>query len=238
LTTVAIRLPICRPLSLLKALGASLAFAWAAATVAGCQQGLGVFTTGVGSTPNRPPGAALRVLGQPGTQFTAAVSDSQSTWLIQGSIPLSVVLVNSTTPVKMVATKLAPGTGILSLQLTVGSAVSVVDSTSEPFGTATVQSDPANPGFSPPPPAANPDIRLFVKGPQGERFSGLVEDTERGFVINDRSPTLFLVENPVGKVDAVINQIQNLGPFEVDLIVSGAVVAQVTGGPTVSLRQP
>src|SRR5262245_3030228 len=69
--------------------------------------GVGAFNTGVGDTPNLPPQSAFRVLGQVGMQFTALVSDARFSWSIQGSIPLSVIIVNNTTPVRMTVTKLS-----------------------------------------------------------------------------------------------------------------------------------
>ncbi len=56
--------------------------------------------------------------------------------------------------------------------------------------------------------------------------------------MSDRAPTMVLFENPDGAVDATLNQIQNLGPFNVDLLFNGGVVAHATGGPTVTIRQP
>lgn len=203
-----------------------------------CNQGLGAFQTGVGSTPNRPPGTSFRVLGQPGIQFSAVVSDSQSTWQVRGSIPFNILIVNNTTPVRMIATKLSPGSSIMSLQLTVGFKVKQVSSTTEPYGTATLQSGVDQPGFSPPPPFANPDLRIFVKGPSSERFSGLIEDRSQGFIISDRAPALILFDTPDGAVDATLNQIQNFGPFDVQMLLNGGLVAEVTGGPTVTIRQP
>lgn len=209
-----------------------------AALLSGCNQGLGAFQTGVGNTPNRPPGTSFRVLGQLGLQFTATVADSQSSWQVQGAIPVSIVIVHNTTPVRMTATKLSSGNGIMSLQLTVGFSVRQVSSTTDPYGTATLQSTSTAPGFAPPPPPANPDLRIFVKGPLAERYSGLVEDRSEGFIISDRAPTLILFDTPDGAVDATLNQIQNFGPFDVQMLLNGGIVAEVTGGPTVTIRQP
>ena len=209
-----------------------------ALSLPGCNGGLGAFQAGVGNTPNKPPLAAFRVLGQPGLQFSATVSDATSTWQISGSVPMNVVIVNNQTPVRMIATKQSAGNGILSLQLTVGFVVQNVSSASGPYGTATLQNNPTHPGFAPPPPPANPDVRLFVKGPATERFSGLFEDKTTAFILSDRAPTLVLFDNPNGAVDATLTQIQNLGPFNVDLLLDGAVVEHVTGGPTITIRQP
>jgi hypothetical protein len=153
-------------------------------------------------------------------------------------VPMNVVIVNNTTPVRMIATKLSGDAGILSLQLTLGFQVRDTASTNDPYGTASLQNNPMHPGFTPPPPLANPDIRLYVKGPLTERFSGLLEDSKQAFIISDRAPAIFLFEQPNGLVDASLTQIQNLGPFSVDLLVNGAVVAMAHGGPTVIIRQP
>ncbi len=171
-------------------------------------------------------------------QFSASVSDATSTWQIQGAVPMSIVIVNNQTPVRMIATKQSAGSGILSLQLTTGFTVNDISSTSDPYGTASLQSNPSRPGFAPPPPNANPDVRLFVKGPLTERFSGLFEDSTTGFEISDRAPTLFLFDSPNGAVDATVTQIQSLGPFALELLLDGAVVARASGAPTVTIRQP
>lgn len=219
--------------------GLAIASALAVASaLPGCSNGLGAFQTGVGSTPNKPPQSAFRVLGETGLEFSATISDANSTWQIQAAVPMNVIIVNNQTPVRMIATKLSPSTGILSLQLTLGFEVQDTSSTNDPYGTATLQSSFAHPGFAPPPPLASPDVRLFVKGPLTERFSGLFEDSKTGFIISDRAPAIFLFESPNGPVDASLTQIQDLGPFNVDLLLNGAVVAHVKGGPTVIIRQP
>ncbi len=217
-------------------------WAWAGAMLAllspGCSQGLGAFQAGVGDTPNSPPLAAFRVLGQFGLPFSGIISDATSTWKVRGSVPMNLIIINNQTPVRLVATKQTGGNGILSLQLTLGFIVQDVSSTSDPYGTASIQNGIANPGFAPPPPLANPDVRMFVKGPLSERFSGLFEDSTTGYELSDRAPALFLFENPNGAVDATLDQIQSLGPFNVDLLLDGNVVAHVTGSPVVTIRQP
>ena len=206
--------------------------------IAGCNGGFGAFQLGVGDTPNHPPLAALRILGQPGLQFTALVSDADATWEVHGAVPLSVVVINNQTPVRMIATKLSGGTGILSLQLTSGFTVVNTSSTDSPYGSAWLQNTAARPGFAPPPALAAPDVRLFVRGPLTERFAGLLEDSKQGFDISDRAPTLFLFDHPDGAVDATVTQIQNRGPFDLELLFNGVVVARARGGPTVTIRQP
>lgn len=208
------------------------------AGAAGCNQGFGAYSLGVGNTPNKPPGTSFRVLGDVGTPFSAIIYDATSSWTLQGVIPEDVIVVNANLPIEMIVTKQAAGNQLLSVELTVGFTVSEAASTSAPFGTATVQTGVAHPGFAAPPPKADPDIRFFVKGPMNERFTGMVEDTQQGYIISDRAPALFLFNQPVGKVDGIFNQIQNFGPFVVDLIINGQVVASATGGPTLSIKQP
>ncbi len=218
--------------------------AWAGAMLVlllvlpGCNNGFGAFQAGVGDTPNKPPLSSFRVLGQSGLQFTALISDANSSWQIAGAVPMNVVIVNNQTPVRMIATKQSAGNGILSLQLTLGFRVQDVASTASPYGTVSIQNTASRPGFAPPPAPANPDVRLFVKGPLSERFSGLFEDTETAFILSDRAPALILFDSPNGAVDASVTQIQNLGPFNIDLLLNGGVVAHARGGPTVTIRQP
>jgi hypothetical protein len=217
----------------------ALAGAILALILPGCNSsGFGAFQQGVGNTPDKPPLAAFRILGEPGLQFSAQVSDDRSTWQIRGAIPMSIVIVNNQTPVRMIATKQSGGSGILSLQLTTGFTVVDISSTSEPYGTASLQNNPSHPGSAPPPPPASPDVRLFVKGPLTERFSGIFEDQSTAFVLSDRAPTLVLFDSPDSAVDATVTQVQSLGPFNIDLLLDGVVVAHVSGSPTVTIRQP
>src|SRR5207253_10179141 len=131
-----------------------------------------------------------------------------SRWIIRGTIPVAVVIVNNDTPVKVIATKQAPDFSTMSLQLTVGFTVQQVSSTTQPFGVVTLQTSTSAPGFDPPPPLASNDVRIFVKAPLAERFSGLIEDQDNAFIISDRSPTLFLFDSPNGRIDGLFNQIQ------------------------------
>ena len=226
---------------------------WALAAVVltqilpGCNNGFGAFELGVGNTPNRPPLTAFRVLGQYGMQFSAVVSDADQSWNITGAIPLNIIIINNPpvaectcSPVRMIATKQSAGNGILSLQLTVGFKVRSVSSTSDPYGVATLQNNLMTPGFDAPPPVVSPqaDVRLFIRGPLTERFSGLFEDSTTAFILDDRAPALILFDHPDGAVDASVTQIQNIGPLDIDLLFGGAVVVHKIGGPTVIIRQP
>jgi len=212
----------------------------------GCNNGFGAFQIGVGNTPNRPPLAAFRVLGQFGLQFSAVVSDADVSWNVSGAVPMNIIVINNESvagctcsPVRLIATKQSGGSEILSVQFTSGFAVREIGSTSDPYGVVTIQNNTKTPGFSPPPPLANPDVRLFIRGAITERFSGLFEDSQTAFILDDRAPALFLFDHPDGPVDASVTQIQNhLGPLDIDLLLNGAVVEHAVGGPTVIIRQP
>ncbi|HVN27896.1 MAG TPA: hypothetical protein VMT64_05385 [Candidatus Binataceae bacterium] len=214
---------------------------------AGCNNGFGAFQVGVGNTPNRPPLAAFRILGQYGMQFSAVVSDADVSWNVSGAVPMNIIVINNQTnpvcacsPVRVIATKQSAGNGILSIQLTVGFKVRSIASTSAPYGVATLQNNANSPGSKTPPPLvpAEDDVRLFIRGPITERFSGLFEDSQTAFILDDRAPALFLFDSPQGPVDASVTQIQNLGPLDIDLLLGGAVVAHAIGGPTVVIHQP
>ena len=174
------------------------------------------------------------VVGDVGTRFNATISDKDASYNIVGNVPLSVVLVNSHPPIKMSATKTTNDSSLLSLNLVLGISLVQVASTSAPFGTIFVQTNPL-PKLGPP---AAPDVRFFVSAPLGETFETLVEDTQTGFDINSTVPSLILYESPQGKVDGQFIQDENQGVFEIDLIVNGTVVADTAGSPNISLRQP
>ena len=212
----------------------------------GCNNGFGAFQVGVGNTPNQPPLAAFRILGQFGMQFSAVVSDADESWSVNGAVPMNIIVINNQSvagctcsPVRIIATKQSGSNGILSLQLTLGFTVRDIASTSEPYGVVTLQNNPRTPGFAPPPLMSGPDVRLFIRGPITERFSGLFEDSQNAFILDDRAPALVLFDHPNGLVDASVTQIQtHLGPLDIDLLFNGAVVAHAIGGPTIIIRQP
>lgn len=174
------------------------------------------------------------VVGDEGTPFIATLSDTHASYVINGTVPLTVILVNSHPPIKLSAIKNANDSSLLSLELVLGFTIVQISSTSAPLGTVFVQT---NPLVTLGPPAA-PDVRFFVSAPRGETFQTLIEDTSNGFEINAVAPTLFLYEDPQGKVDGQFIQTDNFGPFLIDLIINGTVVAEVAGSPNVSIRQP
>jgi hypothetical protein len=85
-------------------------------------------------------------------------------------------------------------------------------------------------------PKADQDVRVFMKGPSGGILNGLVEDLTLSFVFEARSPALFLFEHPDGRVDAVINSVDEAGIITADILSDGVVVATATGGPRLLIK--
>ena len=194
----------------------------------------------VGNTPPTSPETVFKVLGTVGTPFTLLISNARSSWQVQGNVPLNINIVNSPmingqTTARMVATKLSSDNNLLSLQITNGFTVMGAVSTSAPYGTITAQTVTPLTQIAP---HAQPDVRIFVFGPAGERFSGLVEDSQIGYLVNQRVPALFLFDSPNGKIDGQFTQIQSFGPFAINMTYNGVVVATAKGFPFVVIRQP
>ncbi|HYL60423.1 MAG TPA: hypothetical protein VEU51_16265 [Candidatus Acidoferrales bacterium] len=206
-----------------------------ALSIAACNSGLGGFSGSVGNTPKGPAQTSFRVLGTTGTPFTATVSNSRSSWTLQGAVPLSIEIINNVQPARIIATKTVGDGSLLSVQVINGSNLLAVASTTAPFGTVQVQTRKK---FDTIAPAAVPDLRIFVMGPAGERFSALIEDLSQGFSVDSRAPTLFLIDTPNGKVTGQFFQIQNLGPFDINMTLEGIVVATAKGAPTVVIQEP
>ncbi|MGD0672481.1 MAG: hypothetical protein ABSB13_10410 [Candidatus Binatus sp.] len=219
---------LVRTLSM-SALGAAMAF-----SVAACNNQTG-FSGSVGNTPNGPPLAAYDILGTVGTPFIATVSDSRSSWTLQGVVPLDIIIANNILPAAIIATKTTSNSNLLSVEIISGFRVANVQSTSAPFGTVSLQIGGTLSSISPP---ADPDLRIFNSGPLNERYSALVEDVSTGWVIDGRAPTLILFDNPDGKVDATFFGGQDYGSFTLNMTLGGAVVATVVHGPDATIREP
>ena len=211
-------------------LGAALLY-MCCAVMAACVPGAG--TVGGGQIPFE---TRFRVLGTPGTPFRAVISDTVASWQLTGVIPLSVAILNNHPPVMMFATKLTGDSALMSIQVVSGNIVTAVTSTSAPFGSAVLQTGGTLTALSP---SANPDKRFFVKGSTSQFFQGLIEDQTLGVQLDDIVPTLFLFEQPDGRVDGNFQQLDfDFGPITVDIIVDGKVVATAAGDPTVDIREP
>jgi hypothetical protein len=205
-----------------------------ALSVAACNNQSG-FSGSVGNTPNVAPLASYQILGTTGTPFNATVSDSRSSWTLQGVVPLDIVIVNNILPASIVATKTTSNSNLLSLEIVKGNRVSDLQSTTAPFGTVSVMVGGTLKSI---PPAASPDLRIFDSGPLNEHYRALVEDQTIGFVIDATAPALFLFDTPNGKVDATFFGNQNFGSFTVNMTLNGNVVASVVQGPNATIREP
>jgi hypothetical protein len=222
----------------------SRAMLWLLAVVlcvasAACNNSLGGFGGFVGNTPPVPPSTGFKVLGNVGTQFTLTISNANSSWLVPGAIPLNVWIVNNTTPVRMIATKLANNNSLMSLEIDNGGAILSLQSTTAPYGVVSVQTPGGT--LTTLAPQAIPDLRIYVNGPLGQRFQALVEDRTTGFVTNTRAPAVFLFDGPNGTVDGQFQQTQNFGVFSIAMTsgVGGTdVIATASGGPFVVIKQP
>jgi len=177
----------------------------------------------------------FRIVGTPRTPFHGVISDTVASWEFSGVIPLSVAILNNQPPVRMIAYKLTGDSSLMSVEVISGDTIEQITSTSEPFGSAVVQTG-VLPVLAPP---AAPDTRFFLKGQTSQYFQGLIEDQNLGVSLGDIAPTLFLFEQPDGKVDGNFQQLgTNYGPLIVDLLVGGKLVAHASGDPTVSVREP
>jgi hypothetical protein len=207
-----------------------------ATSVASCNNNQGGFSGSVGNTPNGPPLTSYQILGTPGTSFTATVSNARSSWTLQGTIPLSMIICNNILPARIIATKTAANNNTMSVSIINGSHLLQTASTTAPFGTVSLQTGGSPLAIMP---HANPDLRIFVAGPVATPYTALIEDIQIGFVIKSNAPTLIFFDTPNGKVDGTFFQNgKNFGTFTINMTLNGVVVASVTGGPNVTIREP
>jgi hypothetical protein len=197
----------------------------------------GAFGTANPTSPGKTsPVAAensLWVLGTPGTPFQALVTDSSQSWTLRGVVPEAVVIINNSPGVQMTVTKLTNNSALMTTELINGTTLVAEASTNDPFGTTVVQTFG---GLTTIAPQANPDVRVFMKGPSGGLLTGLVEDLALSFVFEARAPALFLFEHPDGRVDAVINSIDEGGTIIADILSDNAVVVTASGGPRLLIK--
>ncbi|HYB89438.1 MAG TPA: hypothetical protein VEC38_00185 [Candidatus Binataceae bacterium] len=214
---------------------ATAVLAFSGPALSACNNSIGGFSGAVGNTPPNPSEDIFKVLGTVGTPFSLTVSDSRSTWVVGGNIPLEVAIVNNLPADLLTAQKLSNDHNLLSLEVVRGYTVVNHSSTTQPFGIASIETGGA---LNQTPPAADPDLRINVIAPFGELFSGLVEDSKTGFTVQERVPAVFLFDSPDGAVDGQFTQKQNKGSFEINMTLNGEVVATASGGPTVIIKQP
>jgi hypothetical protein len=214
-----------------------------AATLPACNNSLSGFGGFVGNTPPVPPTTIFKVLGNVGTPFTLNMSNANASWVVPGVIPLSIAIVNNATPARMIATKLSNDNNLMSVEIDNAGVVLALSSTYAPFGVVSVQTGGTLKTLQPP---ANPDLRIYVNGPFGQKFQALVEDSKVGFITNLRAPAVFLFYNPVGTVDGQFQQAQNFGSFSINLTfkegfvtppIGTDVITTASGGPFVIIQQ-
>jgi len=191
--------------------------------------------TSPGQTSSIPQQSIMWVLGTPGTPFQAVVTDSSQSWTFRGVVPQSVVILNGSPGSQMTATKLTNNSALMTTELINGTTLVAEASTSEPFGTTVVQNFGGLPTIAP---KADPDIRIFIKGPSNGTINGLIEDLSLSFVVAARSPVLFLFEHPDGRVDGVINSVDEAGLIWADILSDGVTAVQSTGGPRLLIKFP
>lgn len=191
--------------------------------------------TSPGKTSSIPAQNSLWVLGTPGTPFQAVVTDSSQSWTFRGVIPQSAVILNGSPGVQMTVTKLTNNSALMTTELINGVNLVAEASTNDPFGTTVVQTFGGLPTIAP---KADPDIRFFIKGPSNGTINGLIEDLSLSFVVNARAPALFLFEHPDGRVDGIINSVDEAGLIWADILSGGVTVVQSTGGPRLLIKFP
>ncbi len=195
--------------------------------------------TSPGNTPNIAAQTSFRIVGRVGTPFSAKISDSRSSWDIKGVVPLSIVIVNNSPPIRVSVNKLVSDSSLLSLEIINGFTVKQLASNTGNFGVSVGNFGGKVGNFAPP---ASPDVRFFVKGPNAELFDALVEDTKQGEIVEARAPALILFDSPAGgnggRVDATFSAVQLLGNFSIDLLYDGVVVRTAAGGATVTMKYP
>jgi hypothetical protein len=191
--------------------------------------------TAPGNTSKAPAEQALWVLGTPGTPFQALVTDSSQSWTFRGVVPQMVVIVNASPGEQMTVTKLSNNAALMTTELITGNTLVAEASTNDPFGTTVVQTFGGVAGIAP---RANPDVRVFMKGPSGGLLNGLIEDLSLSFVFEARAPALFLFEHSDGRVDAVINSVDEAGVIFADALNNGLPVVEETGGPRLLIKFP
>jgi hypothetical protein len=195
--------------------------------------------TAPGNTPNISAQTSFRIVGRVGTPFSAKISDTRSSWTITGVVPLSIVIVNNSPPVRVSVNKLVSDHSLLSLEIINGFSVKQLASGTDNFAVAVgAFGHVAN--FAPP---AVPDVRFFVKGPTKELFDALIEDTSQGEVVEARPPALILFDSPAGgtggRVDGIFTAVGFTGSFNIDLIYDGVIAVSVpNGGTSVTIKYP
>jgi hypothetical protein len=181
---------------------------------------------------------SFRMVGNLGTPFVATVSDQRSSWVVQGVVPLNVIIANGNFPVRIAATKLTNDNSLLSIEVINGFGVSSLSSTFANYGTVVGSLNGTLKAFAPP---ASPDVRFYINGPANGIFNTVVEDLSVAFVLQSRAPCVILYDSPnnnslTGRVDGIFNLVGGAGgPLSIDLNFDGD-LAQAGGSGTVIVK--
>src|SRR6266849_2828614 len=125
---------ICKTIRSINALVRIALIACGCALISACGGAFGTSdSTAPGNTPNIAGQVSFRVVGTLGTPFSLLISDADSSWQVQGVVPLSIVIINTKTPVRMVATKLVNNSSLLSIEIISGFSVVQLSSTTAAF---------------------------------------------------------------------------------------------------------
>jgi hypothetical protein len=191
--------------------------------------------TSPGKTSKTVAEQSFWVLGTPGTPFQAIITDSRESWTFRGVVPQMAVVLNASPGVQMTVTKLSNDRSLVTAELLNANVLVAETSTTDPFGTTVVQTFGGVTGIGP---RANPDFRFFMKGPSGGLLNGLVEDLSLSYVFEARAPALFMFARSDGRIDAVINSVDEAGEILVDALSGNTPTLEQTGGPRVLIKFP
>lgn len=198
-----------------------------------------------GNTPATSAQIVYRVVGNLGTPFVATVSDTRSSWTLNGVVPLNILIVNVPSPgagatgaTRVLATKLANDSTLLSVELINGFNVKVLSSTFAHYGSVVAGSNGKLDALAP---AASPDVRYEIIGPANAIFNAVIEDETTSFALQSRVPTVILQDSPnggsqTGRVDGIFNLVNHIGPFDIDLFFNGKLVAVGAGAGSVIVK--
>lgn len=201
-------------------------------------------STEPGNTPPVGSQTSYRFVGNIGTPFVATISDARSSWVINGVVPLTVIMINvpllnnAAGPVRIVATKLTNDPRLLSVEVLNGFSVQQIASTNANYGLVVASFGARLNALAA---AASPDVRFFVKGPATATFNATVEDLSNGFVLQSRAPTIILYDTPNGgsqsdRVDGIFSIVQLIGPMSIDLSFNGRVVHAGGSAGTIPIK--
>ncbi|HTT78026.1 MAG TPA: hypothetical protein VMF50_18830 [Candidatus Binataceae bacterium] len=194
--------------------------------------------TSPGSTSNKPPQVSFRVVGRIGEPFSLYISDARSSWTVKGVVPLTVIIVNEASPVRLSATKLINDNSLLSIEVIAGFTVKALASSTTGFGIVPDGFQQPAQRQLPYAPAASPDVRFYVKGPATEVFDALIEDQKESNALETRVPAVIIFDSPdtSANIDGIFTAVTITGDLDIDMTCNGAIVTAGVGGTKQTLK--